>query len=78
MRIRWVLAATAVPVMLVLFPLLHLALVVVNFSLHLVVLGFQWVASSLPRIPIARRDDAGEESFVSIHVPTHNEPPEVV
>ena len=78
MRIRWVLAAAAVPAMLVLFPFLHLALVVVNFSLHLIVLGFQWVASSLPRIPIARRDDAGEESFVSIHVPTHNEPPEVV
>lgn len=78
MRIRWILAAAAVPAVLVLFPLLHLVLAIINFSLHLVVLGFQWVASCLPRIPIARRDDALEESFVSIHVPTHNEPPEVV
>ncbi|MBL9171891.1 MAG: glycosyltransferase, partial [Verrucomicrobiales bacterium] len=78
MRFRRALVVAAVPAALLCFPLLHLALALVNFGLHLVVLGFQWVACCLPRIPITRREDTGEEPFVSIHVPTHNEPPEVV
>ena len=61
-----------------LFPLLHLAITALNLTAHLAVMGLQVVVSRFA----TRSADAGtpfeDEPFVSIHVPTHNEPPEIV
>ena len=60
------------------FPIVHLAITALNFTLHLAVLGLQLIFSRFA----VRSPDAGapleDEPFVSIHVPTHNEPPEIV
>jgi cellulose synthase/poly-beta-1,6-N-acetylglucosamine synthase-like glycosyltransferase len=63
---------------LLLLPVLHFVLVAVNFVVHCGVLGMQLILSRFPsRVPEINHP-VEEEPFVSIHVPTHNEPPEVV
>jgi cellulose synthase/poly-beta-1,6-N-acetylglucosamine synthase-like glycosyltransferase len=61
-----------------LYPLVHLAVATINFVAHLFVLSLQVIVSrfAAPFPKTATR--AEEEPFVSIHVPTHNEPPEIV
>lgn len=63
---------------LVLFPGLHLGLVALNLCVHLLVVGAQFVASrfsaaSIPPVILTETDP-----FVSVIVPAHNEPPEVL
>lgn len=71
-------AALAGVLLLLLFPFLHAALIVANFAIHLIVLGLQLITSRLPRTS-PRRDRQDEvEPFISIHVPAHNEPPEIL
>lgn len=70
-------AATGL-VILILFPVLHAILALANFAVHLAVLGLQLLTSRLPRTA-PRQDRLDEaEPFVSIHVPAHNEPPEIL
>lgn len=60
------------------FPIAHLILTAANLVVHCGILGLQLL---LTRSPVKRPEAAlpvDEEPFVSIHVPTHNEPPEVV
>ncbi|HMO65199.1 MAG TPA: glycosyltransferase, partial [Verrucomicrobiota bacterium] len=65
--------------LLILSPLLHAVVLAANFLVHLFVLGVQFIAARLPvRTPPRRVLPAGDEPFVSIHVPAHNEPPELL
>lgn len=77
-RILITLAAGVGVLLLLLFPVVHAILAIVNFAIHLTVLGLQLVTSRLPRMAPARNRDSAREPFVSIHVPAHNEPPEIV
>lgn len=73
-----ILAIAAGIITLILFPVVHATVLVVNFAVHLAVLGLQVVTSRMPRVRVPRHRSEGEEPFVSIHVPAHNEPPEVL
>lgn len=64
--------------LLLLCPLLHLFLVLANLLVHFVILGFQFIAVRLPRTQSAESVWEGQEPFISILVPAHNEPPEVL
>jgi cellulose synthase/poly-beta-1,6-N-acetylglucosamine synthase-like glycosyltransferase len=64
--------------LLLLFPMVHAALLAVNFVAHFFVLGLQLVTACLPRTRLPRRKAFAEEPFVSIHVPACNEPPELL
>jgi len=64
--------------LLLVFPLLHVALVAVNLAAHLVVLGLQLATSCLGRRAVRRVPAPGDEPFVTLLVPAHNEPPEVL
>ncbi len=64
--------------LLLLFPMVHAALLAVNFAVHFFVLGLQLVTSCIPRVHLARRKAFAKEPFVSIHVPACNEPPELL
>jgi len=64
--------------LLLVFPALHAGVVVANFLGHLFVLGLQLVTTRLPRVILPQRRQRGREPFVSIHVPAHNEPPELL
>ncbi|HXT40641.1 MAG TPA: glycosyltransferase family 2 protein [Candidatus Angelobacter sp.] len=68
----------AVTILLLLFPALHACVVVGNFIVHAFVLGLQLVTTRLPRVIVPRRRRLDHEPFVSIHVPTHNEPPDLL
>ena len=71
-------AAVGGLVILILFPVVHVVVALVNFGIHLLILGFQIVTSRLPRVGVPRNSDKADEPFVSIHVPAHNEPPEIL
>jgi cellulose synthase/poly-beta-1,6-N-acetylglucosamine synthase-like glycosyltransferase len=61
-----------------LYPAFLLVITGLNFLAHLGVMTLQLILSRFPsRQPLMAKTIA-EEPFVSIHVPTHNEPPEVV
>ncbi|MBN8246117.1 MAG: glycosyltransferase [Verrucomicrobia bacterium] len=60
------------------FPVLHIALVIVNLAVHLAVLGLQLATSCLGRRPLRRIPAPAQEPFVTLLVPAHNEPPEVL
>ena len=57
---------------------LQAVLLVLNFLLQTVLLVSQWLASRLPRFFPSTLDHISEHTFVSIHVPAHNEPPDVL
>jgi cellulose synthase/poly-beta-1,6-N-acetylglucosamine synthase-like glycosyltransferase len=61
-----------------LFPPLHFAIVAVNFVAHALVMGLQLVVSRFSIAPPSKALPIEDEPFVSIHVPIHNEPPEIV
>lgn len=63
---------------LLLFPIIHVVLIVANLAIHLVVLGIQLLTSRLPRLRAARSGPQADEPWISIHVPAHNEPPEIL
>ena len=75
--VTWTLGAVALAGIL-LFPAIHLGIVVVNFAVHLIVLGLQLIFSRFAVKLPEMAEPIADEPFVSIHVPTHNEPPEVV
>lgn len=64
--------------LLLAFPVLHACLVIANFVGHTFVLGLQLVTTRLPWVILPERRRIGRERFVSIQVPAHNEPPELV
>ena len=68
----------AAAVLVLVFPALHAAVVAANLAAHLVVLGLQLAVTRLPRVLLPRRRRLRREPFVSIHVPAHNEPPELL
>jgi len=72
------LAGAAGIALLLVFPLLHVALVAANLAAHLLVLGLQLVSSCLGRRSVPRGPVPEEEPFVTLLVPAHNEPPEVL
>ena len=79
--IKWLLrvaAAAAAIAALVSLPLLHAVLVAVNFAIHWLVMSLQLITSRLRRPKLKRRSMKAFEPFVSIHVPAHNEPPELM
>ncbi|HEY1170633.1 MAG TPA: glycosyltransferase family 2 protein [Verrucomicrobiae bacterium] len=71
-------AVLAALVALVWLPLVHLVVVAVNLLVSLFVLGMQAISVRLPRITPERRSLGGQRPFISIHVPAHNEPPELL
>ncbi len=77
-RIVLSLAAVGALATLLLFPVLHAVLLVANFLAHCLTLGLQTVLTRLPWVRPATRALTDDEPFVSIHVPAHNEPPEVL
>jgi cellulose synthase/poly-beta-1,6-N-acetylglucosamine synthase-like glycosyltransferase len=64
--------------LLLAFPALHACVLIANFVGHLFVLGLQLVTTRLPRVILPERRRIGREPFVSIHVPAHNEPPDLL
>jgi cellulose synthase/poly-beta-1,6-N-acetylglucosamine synthase-like glycosyltransferase len=77
-NLKVVLGGLAAVTVLVLFPVLHAVVLGVNLLIHLLVLGWQVVATRLPIRRPATRALPEEEPFVSIHVPAHNEPPSLL
>src|SRR5690349_1441106 len=75
--VTWSLGAVALGGIL-LFPPIHLAIVAANCVAHFFVLGLQLVVSRFAVKPPEMAEAIAAEPFVSIHVPAHNEPPEVV
>ena len=73
-----VLGGCAAFAVLLLLPPLHACVVLVNFVAHLIILSLQWITSLLPRPALHERELPESEPFVSIHVPAHNEPPELL
>lgn len=63
---------------LVCIPFLHLLVVGVNLLAGILVLGLQAVLVRLRRQAPARLPQVERQPFVSIHVPAHNEPPELL
>lgn len=78
MRLKRSLAAAGGLATLLLFPIIHVALILAILAIHLVVLGMQLFTSRLPRLRPARDTPRGDEPWISIHVPAHNEPPEIL
>jgi len=65
--------------LLILSPVLHAVVVGANLVVHLLVLGARFIAARLPvRPPPQRALPEGDEPFISVHVPAHNEPPELL
>jgi len=64
--------------LLLLFPAVHVALLLANFAVHLGVLGLQLITVRLPGRRTEPQASLEVEPFVSIHVPAYNEPPEVL
>lgn len=65
--------------LLILSPVLHAVVVGANLLVHLVILGVRFIAARLPvRPPPQRPLPEGDEPFISVHVPAHNEPPELL
>lgn len=77
-RFLWALAAVAGAGALLYWPELHVGLVLANLGLHALVLGCQLVATRAARPSSPPLDRLEEEPFVSVLVPAHNEPPEVL
>lgn len=77
-RIVLSLAAAGALATLLLFPVVHAVLLGANFLLHCLTLGLQTVLTRLPWVRPATRSLTDEEPFVSIHVPAHNEPPDIL
>ena len=77
-RLTLTLAALGGALVLLLFPVIHVALAVVNFVLHLAILGLQLVTCRFQRVAPGPERQGSDEPFVSVHVPAHNEPPEVL
>ncbi len=65
-------------VVLFIFPIVHVTVVVINFAIHITVLGTQLLFSRLPRVPVGPDREHNGEPFVSVYVPAHNEPPEIL
>lgn len=77
-RIVLSLAAAGALATLLLFPVVHAVLLGANFLLHCLTLGLQTVLTRLPWVRPATRSLTDDEPFVSIYVPAHNEPPDVL
>ena len=75
--ILWTGAAGALAAM-VFYPPFLAVLLILNLVVHLAVLGLQFVGSLLPAFRPRRARRLNGEPFVSIHVPAHNEPPELL
>lgn len=80
MNSKWIKTAAilAVLALVVWLPKLLLILVAINLVVSLFVLGLQAVLVGLPRKQMEQRSLEGEQPFISIHVPAHNEPPEML
>lgn len=77
-KIIWTAAGLAGATLLLVFPVAHAVIAIANFVVHLIILGLQLISARLPRFQPERLSILDEEAFVSIHVPAHNEPPEVL
>jgi cellulose synthase/poly-beta-1,6-N-acetylglucosamine synthase-like glycosyltransferase len=77
-KVLWVGMGLAGVVLLLMFPIAHAVLVVTNFAVHIGVLGLQLLSARLPKFRPEQQPQLDEDVFVSIHVPAHNEPPEVL
>jgi cellulose synthase/poly-beta-1,6-N-acetylglucosamine synthase-like glycosyltransferase len=77
-RLSLLSAGAGVVALLLLFPVIHVALALANFAVHLIVLGLQLITTRLPHRRARMESEHEVEPFVSIHVPAHNEPPEVL
>jgi cellulose synthase/poly-beta-1,6-N-acetylglucosamine synthase-like glycosyltransferase len=77
-KMLWIGAGIGAAAVLLLFPIVHAVVVVANFAVHLLVLGLQLLCARLPKFRPEQQRDIDEETFVSIHVPAYDEPPEVL
>lgn len=64
--------------LLAIFPAIHVTLVVINFAVHIVVLGMQLLLTRLPKISVRPEQVRNAEPFVSVFVPAYNEPPAIL
>lgn len=77
-KLLWLLAGIGGAALVLALPVVHAAIVLLNLIVHFVVLGLQLVSARLPRFRPERQPRLDEDAFVSIHVPAHNEPPELL
>ena len=76
----WTTRALAVAGIAILWlvPVAHLVLVLANLLANMFVLTLQTVVACLPRTRARRKRAHARAPFVSIHVPAHDEPPDVL
>ncbi len=77
-QLKWIAGGIGAALLLCVFPILHAVVLSVNLVAHLLVLGWQTMAVRLSRETSRTRPRSGREPFVSVHVPAHNEPPEML
>lgn len=65
-------------ILLLLIPAIHAVLLIVNFFLQTALLCAQWIASRIRPATPEKKAAVSRDTFVSIHVPAHSEPPEVL
>jgi cellulose synthase/poly-beta-1,6-N-acetylglucosamine synthase-like glycosyltransferase len=65
-------------ILLLLVPAVHGVLLAVNFLLQTALLTAQWISSRLRPVAPEQAPSISRDTFVSIHVPAHNEPPDVL
>jgi cellulose synthase/poly-beta-1,6-N-acetylglucosamine synthase-like glycosyltransferase len=64
--------------LLLLVPAIHAAFLIVNFLMQTALLFAQAIVSRLRPVPAEKKGTFSRDTFISIHVPAHNEPPEVL
>jgi cellulose synthase/poly-beta-1,6-N-acetylglucosamine synthase-like glycosyltransferase len=78
MKLRETLAFGGLSIALaIIFPELLFAIVGLNLAALLGVMGLQVIVTRWPIQPL-EQNELAKDAFVSIHVPAHNEPPELV
>ena len=77
-RFSLILVAVGGAIVLLLFPVIHVGLAIANFTVHILILGMQLITSRHARLPVGPERECSDEPFVSVHVPAHNEPPEIL
>ncbi|MEX1136240.1 MAG: glycosyltransferase family 2 protein [Balneolales bacterium] len=76
-NVKWALLLCVSLLVLLFIPVIMGIVLLLNFGAVAIVTGLQFYSASLPekKVPTVKPD---HKPFVSIHIPTHNEPPELV
>ncbi len=77
-KLAWLSALAGGVALVILLPLVHVLLAAFNFVIHFGVMLLQWLMVRQPRVEPKQVRLGSKQPFVSIHVPAHNEPSEML